>query len=128
MQIIIQRVSLLEQFHVGLNFNSEFKFKQCSSQDWFGSHLLCYAASMINLISCDSNSSNSEVQQLTSDAFIEVGLAYWSLQLQQKIYKWPFISQYVFCVSHWCSRLALRSPLHLELFQWKLLNQLGHKS
>lgn len=79
-----RRVSLLEQFHVGLNFNSEFKFKQCSSQDWFGSHFLCYAASMINRISCDSNSRNSEVQQLTSDAFIEVGLAYWWLQLQHK--------------------------------------------
>ncbi|KAH9768620.1 (rap annotation release2) galactose-binding like domain containing protein [Citrus sinensis] len=33
-----------------------------------------FDASMINRISCDSNSSNSEVQQLTSDAFIEVSI------------------------------------------------------
>ncbi|KAH9704081.1 (rap annotation release2) galactose-binding like domain containing protein [Citrus sinensis] len=33
-----------------------------------------FDASMINRISCDSNSRNSEVQQLTSDAFIEVSI------------------------------------------------------
>ncbi|KDO45174.1 hypothetical protein CISIN_1g026771mg [Citrus sinensis] len=33
-----------------------------------------FRSSMINRISCDSNSSNSEVQQLTSDAFIEVSI------------------------------------------------------
>lgn len=46
------------------------------SWDYVKNCLLVTAASMVNQISCNNNSSDSAVQQLTSDAVIEVWLTY----------------------------------------------------
>jgi len=80
---------------------------------------------MVNQISCDSNQSNSTIQQLTSDAVIEVlGKVFFACSA-------VFYHDFIIVDGHMCtkisilnsfvfhSRLASIFLLHLEQFQLK---------